>query len=100
MKKNDIAIYVICGTARQVKILSGSVDLAYNNGIGYKILLPDGKKIYVSEKNLLKIEPENENGMLRGIKSTVKLTGERRTPDEAYSGMDEPESEAENVPLP
>jgi hypothetical protein len=87
MKKNDIAIYTICGTARQVKILSGSVDLAYNAGRGFKILLPDGGKIYASEKNLQKIEPENENGMLRGIKSTFKLTGERRTPDEAYNPM-------------
>ena len=29
-----------------------------------------------------------ELGMLRGIKSTVKLTGERRTPDKAYNTID------------
>ena len=55
MKKNDIAIYTICGTARQVKIISGSVVLAYNSGTGYKILLPDGSKIYASDKNLFSI---------------------------------------------
>ena len=55
MKKNDIAIYTICGTARQVKILSGKVVLAYNSGTGYKILLPDGSKIYASGKNLFSI---------------------------------------------
>ena len=87
MKKNDIAIYTICGTARQVKIISGSVVLAYNYGTGYKILLPDGSKIYASDKNLQKIEPENENGMLRVIKSTAKLTQDARTPDEAYNTM-------------
>jgi hypothetical protein len=55
MKKNDIVIYVICGTARRVKILSGSVDLAYKAGQGFKILLPDGGKIYASDKNLFSL---------------------------------------------
>jgi hypothetical protein len=51
-KKGDIVIYDICGQKRQVKILSEKITLAYNGGQGYKILLPDGGRIYVAEKNL------------------------------------------------
>jgi hypothetical protein len=51
-KKGDFVIYDICGQKREVKILSGKVILAYNAGQGFKILLPDGKRIYASEKNL------------------------------------------------
>ena len=97
MKKNDIAIYTTCGQARQVKIISGKVNLAYNAGQGFKILLPDGGKIFISEKHLQKIEPENELDTLRGIKSTTKLTLQARTQRRTYKDMatfkHEPESE-------
>jgi len=57
--KGDKVIYEAAGEKREVTISSKeSSDLAYKGGKGWKIKLPDGQNMWVSESNLSKLSPK------------------------------------------